>query len=67
MKELIAISLLLGSTLVLGGCAPPTGDMGSWSVKVKVDDTPITGLEEGLDQMESEIEPSEGTAQQDQL
>ena len=67
MKELIALSLLIGSTLVLGGCAPPdpVGDFGSFSEKA--DDTPTTSLEKGLDQMESEIKPSEGTAEQDQL
>ena len=65
IKKLIALPLLLGSTLVLGACAPPSGDMGSWGEKV--DDTPTNGLEEGLDQMESEMEPSEEAAEQEQL
>ena len=62
--KLLALSLLLGSTLVLGACAPPSGDMGSWELK---DDTPSTGLEEGVNDMEKEMEPLKGAADQEQL
>ena len=46
-----ALPLLFLLSFALGACAPPSGDMGSWDLK---DDTPTTGLEEGLDQMETE-------------
>ena len=54
MKKLIFLSLLLGSTSLLGACSPdsPYYDFDA------VDDTPTTGIEEGLDQMENEMEPS---------
>ena len=50
MKKLFALSLLFGSTLMLGACSP---DNPHYDIDA-VDDTPLTGLEEGLDQMENE-------------
>ena len=51
MKKLFALSLLFGSTSMLGACSfcyPNCPELDA------VDDTPVTGLEEGLDQMENE-------------
>ena len=50
MKKLIFLSLLLGSTSALGACFIIDLDA--------VDNTPKTRIEEGLDQMENEMEPS---------